>query len=133
MGPTAIYRPFSKLPLTIPGAQGVHFSNRVQPRDQHPVTYITVVHGPLFILSPRGTFFHTPLRYACTYSRLSNTCSYLRFSSDIVHFGYLVFMCVGTWSSYIGTTPSGIYSALACSISLCIALTFPVTPSDICL
>jgi hypothetical protein len=57
VGPTAIYRPFAKLPLTILGAQGVHFSNRLQPRDQHPVTYITTVPGSLFILSPRGAFF----------------------------------------------------------------------------
>jgi hypothetical protein len=46
-----------KLPLTIPEAHDVHFSNRLQPRDQRPATYITVVSGPLFILSPRGTFF----------------------------------------------------------------------------
>jgi hypothetical protein len=57
VGPTAIYRPFSKLPLTIPGAHGVHFSNRLQPRDQHPATYITTVPGSLFILSPRASFF----------------------------------------------------------------------------
>jgi hypothetical protein len=37
-------------------------------------------------------------------------------------------MCAGTWSSYIDTTPLGIYSSLACSHSLCISLTFPVTP-----
>jgi hypothetical protein len=109
---------FSKLPLTIPGAPGVHFSIRLQPRDQHPVIYITTVPGPLFILSPRDAIFHTLIRYACAYSHLSNTCSYIRLSSDIVHVGYLVFMCAGTWSSYIDTTPSGIYSALACSHSL---------------
>ena len=57
MGPTAIYRPFAKLPLTILGAQGIHISNYLQPRDQHPATYITVVPGSLFILSPRGAFF----------------------------------------------------------------------------
>jgi hypothetical protein len=57
VGPTAIYRPFPKLPLIIPGAQGVHFSNRLQPWDQRPATYIIVVPGSLFILSPRGTFF----------------------------------------------------------------------------
>jgi hypothetical protein len=57
MGPTAIYRPFSKLPLTILGAQGVHFSNCLQPRDQHLVTYITAIPGSLFILSPRGALF----------------------------------------------------------------------------
>jgi hypothetical protein len=48
---------FAKLPLIIPGAHGVHFSNRLQPRDQRPATYIMTVPGPLFILSPRGTFF----------------------------------------------------------------------------
>ena len=57
VGPTAIYRPFAKLPLTIPGAHDVHFLSRLQPRDQHPVAYIIAVPGPLFILSPRGTLF----------------------------------------------------------------------------
>jgi hypothetical protein len=57
VGPTTIYSPFAKLPLTIPGAQGVHFSNRLQPRDQHPATYIIAVPGSLFIPSPRGAFF----------------------------------------------------------------------------
>jgi hypothetical protein len=69
VGPTAIYRHFAKLPLTILGAHGVHFSIRLQPRDQHPVIYITAVPGPLFILSPRGTFFihgqvHMPIFHA---------------------------------------------------------------------
>jgi hypothetical protein len=57
VGPIAIYRPFAKLPLTIPGAQGVHFSNCLQPWDQHPATYIIAVPGSLFIPSPRGAFF----------------------------------------------------------------------------
>jgi hypothetical protein len=57
MGPTAIYKPFAKLPLTIPGAQSVRFSSRLQPRDQHPATYISVVPGSLFIMSPQGAFF----------------------------------------------------------------------------
>jgi hypothetical protein len=48
---------FAKLPLTTPGAHGVHFVNRLQPWDQRPTTYIMVVPRPLFILSPRGTFF----------------------------------------------------------------------------
>jgi hypothetical protein len=48
---------FAKLPLTIPGAHDVHFSNRLQPRDQRPATYIMTVPGPLFILSPRGALF----------------------------------------------------------------------------
>jgi hypothetical protein len=96
VGPTAIYRPFSKLPLIIPGDQGVHFSNSLQPRDQRPTTYIIVVPGSLFILIPRGAFFHIMVRYARVLSQLSHTCSYLWFSSDIVHFGYLIVLCVGT-------------------------------------
>jgi hypothetical protein len=57
VGPTAIYRVFAKLPLIIPGAHNVHFSNRLQPRDQHPATYIMAVPGPLFIPGPRGAPF----------------------------------------------------------------------------
>jgi hypothetical protein len=60
VGPTTIYRPVAKLPLTIPRAHGVHFSNRLQPRDQCPATYIMAVPGPLFILGPRGAFFSIP-------------------------------------------------------------------------
>jgi hypothetical protein len=57
VGPTAIYRVFAKLPLIIPGAHDVHFSNRLQPRDQHPATYIMTVPGSLFIPSPRDALF----------------------------------------------------------------------------
>jgi hypothetical protein len=81
--------------------------------------------------APGAPFFHIMARYARALSHLSNTCSYLLFSSDIVHFGYLVVLCAGTWSSSLRIIPSGIYSALACSLSRCIAFTFPVTPSDI--
>ena len=111
MGPIAIYRPFSKLPLTIPRAQGVHFLNRLQPRDQHLATYIMTVPGPLFILSPRDAFsFHIMARYTRALSPLSNICSYIGFSSDIVHFGYLVVLCAGTSSSSLPIIPSGIYT-----------------------
>jgi hypothetical protein len=109
---------FAKLPLTILGALGILLSICLQPRDQHLIIYITTVLGPLFIISPWDAIFHTLTRYACAYSKLSNPCSYIHFSSNIVHVGYLVFMCVGTWSSYINTTPSGTYSTLACSQSL---------------
>jgi hypothetical protein len=57
VGPTTIYRVFAKLPLTIPEAHGIHFSNRLQPRDQHPAAYIMAVPGVLFILGPRGPLF----------------------------------------------------------------------------
>jgi hypothetical protein len=48
---------FAKLPLNIPGAQGVCFSNRLQPRDQHPAVYITAIPGSPFVLGPRGALF----------------------------------------------------------------------------
>jgi hypothetical protein len=57
VGPTAIYRVFAKLPLTIPGAHDVHFSNRLQPRDQRPAAYIMTISGPLFTRNPRDAFF----------------------------------------------------------------------------
>jgi hypothetical protein len=57
VGPTAIYRVFAKIPLIIPGAHDVHFSNRLQPRDQRPAAYIMAVPGPLFILGPQGPLF----------------------------------------------------------------------------
>jgi hypothetical protein len=81
--------------------------------------------------APGAYFFHIMVRYARAWSHFSNTCSYLWFSSDIVHFGYLVVMCACTCSSVIDIIPLGIYSALACSLSHCIAFMFPVTPSDI--
>jgi hypothetical protein len=129
VGPAAIYRVFfAKLPLIIPGAHDVHFSNRLQPRDQHPATYIRTIFGPLFILGPRGAHFLRIARYACALSHLSNTCSYLLSYSDIVHFGYLVGLCAGPRSATLHVTPSGIYSALACSLSHGIAFTFQSHP-----
>jgi hypothetical protein len=67
------------------------------PLQPHPATYIMAVPGPLFILRPWGAFFsyHGQVR-TCALSHLSNTCSYLLLSSDIVHFGYLVVLCAGT-------------------------------------
>jgi hypothetical protein len=35
--------PFAKLPDPIPGASGVNFLIRLQPRDQHPILYIKTV------------------------------------------------------------------------------------------
>jgi hypothetical protein len=67
-------------------------------------------------------------RYACALSHLSNTCSYLLSYSDIVHFGYLVGLCAGPRSATLHVTPSGIYSALACSLSHGIAFTFQSHP-----
>jgi hypothetical protein len=35
----------------------IHFSNRLQPRDQRSAIYIMAIPGPLFILGPRGALF----------------------------------------------------------------------------
>ena len=84
----------------------------------HDYPWATFHPGP-----PGHPFFYHTARYACALSHLSNTCSYLLSSSDIVHFGYLVVLCAGTWSASLHVTPSGIYSALACSLSHGIAFT----------
>ena len=49
-----------KLPLIIPGAHDVHFSNHLQPRDQRSAAYIMTVLGPLFIPGPPGAHFSHP-------------------------------------------------------------------------
>jgi hypothetical protein len=131
VGPTSIYRPFFQTSTHHSGSPQCPFL------DLSSATGSTSHHlhhnNPWASFNPKplGRHFFTLIRYAYTCSHLSNTCSQIRFSSDIVHVGYLVFMCAGTWSSYIDTTPSGIYSALESSHPLCIALTFPVTPFDI--
>jgi hypothetical protein len=132
VGPTAIYRPFAKLPLTIPGAQGVHFSNHLQPWDQRPVTYITAVPGSLFILSPWGTFFFISWSGMHVHSHIYQIHAHIFDSLQIFFTLGIWFSCVQVLDHHPSTqAPSGIYSALACSLSRCIAFTFPVTPSDI--
>jgi hypothetical protein len=132
VGPTTIYRPFEKLPLNIPGAHGVHFSNRLQPQDQHPAAYITAVPGSLFILGPRGAFF--PYHgQVCT--RIVTFVKYMLISLILFRYHSLwVFGCSVRRYLIISHRHHPfryIYSALACSLSRCIAFTFPVTPSDI--
>jgi hypothetical protein len=60
--------------------------------------------------APGAPFYHIMIRYARALSHLSNICSYLVFSSDVVHCGYLVVLCAGTWSSSLYIIPSGIYT-----------------------
>jgi hypothetical protein len=132
MGPTAIYKPFSKLPLTIPGAHGVHFSIRLQPRDQHPVIYVTAVPGLLFILSPWGTLFFISWSGTRVHSHTYQIHDHIFDSLQILFTLGIWFSCVQVLGHHpSSTTPSGIYSVLACSLSHCIALSFPVTPSDV--
>jgi hypothetical protein len=84
-----------------------------------PTSWLSLDH--FLSWAPGAPIFSHTDRYACALSHLSNTCSYLLSSSDIVHFGYLIVLCTGTWSASLHVTPSGIYSALACSLSHSIA------------
>ena len=91
-----------------------------------PTSWLSLGHFSSW--APGAPIFYHTARYACALSHLSNTCSYLLSSSDIVHFGYLVVLCASTWAASLRVTPSGIYSALACSLSHCIAFTFQSHP-----
>jgi hypothetical protein len=51
---------FANIPDSIPGAPNIHFSIRLQPRDQNPITYTIIFPRPLSILCPRGAFFSYP-------------------------------------------------------------------------
>jgi hypothetical protein len=87
------------------------------------VTFHPEPPGHLFFISWSGTHAH---------SHIYQIHAHIFDSLQILFtLGIWLFMCAGTCSSFIGIIPSGIYSALACSLSPCIAFTFPVTPSDI--
>jgi hypothetical protein len=106
---TAIYRPFVKLPLTILGARGVHFSIHLQPRDQHPVTYITAIPGPLFILSPRGTFFiHGQVRMQIFHAYQIHAHIFNYF--QILFTLGIWFSCVQVFDHHTSTQPLQVYT-----------------------
>jgi hypothetical protein len=133
VGPTAIYRVFAQnihSPFREPTASILRtvFSHGISVPP--PTSWLSL--GHFLSWAPGAPFSHIMPRYTGALAHLSNICSYLVFSSDIVHFGYLIVLCVGTWlSPSFHSIPSGIYSALACSLSHCIAFTFLVKPSDI--
>jgi hypothetical protein len=110
VGPTAIYRPFSKLPLTIPGAHGVHFSIRLQPRDQHPIIYITAVPGPLFILSPRGTFFFIPWSGTHAHIHAYQIHAHIFDSLQILFTLGIWFSCVQVLDHHTSAQPLQVYT-----------------------
>jgi hypothetical protein len=59
MDPLSISKPFSPLSFSFfcTGAHKLQFLNRLQPRDQRPVTYISAVPGSLFHHDPPGCPF----------------------------------------------------------------------------
>jgi hypothetical protein len=118
----AIYRGFCpKLPLTIPGAHDVHFSNRLQPRDQHAATDIRAL--PVSSRAPRALFFTSwPGTHAHCHIYLTHVC--LCFSRQILFtLGVWLFHVQVLAPTSLHITPSGIFSALACRLSHYIAFT----------
>ena len=109
MGPTAIYRVFAKLPLIIPGAHDVHFSNRLQPRDQHPATYIMTVPGSLFIPSPRGTFFFISWSSTHTHCHICQIQAHIFDSLQIVFTLGIWLLCVKVLAHRSSTSSLQVY------------------------
>jgi hypothetical protein len=100
--------PFSKLPHSVTGAQSLCFSDPSSATGSGShhlhshiprVTIHTRPRGSIFLTSRPGTHAHVQ-NY-----QIVVICS---LSSDIVHVGYSVLMCAGTWSSQTSATPSGI-------------------------
>jgi hypothetical protein len=115
--------PFSQLPHSVTGAQSLHFPIHSQPWDPGPTIYTFTFPGSSSALGPRGAFFsrHVQVHAHFQFYQIVVICS---LSSDIVHVGYLVFMCAGTCSTRL-QIPSGICSTLACNYSLCKSIAYP--------
>jgi hypothetical protein len=122
--------PFSKLPHSVTGAQSLCFLIHLQPRDQGPAIYTVtfpgspsnLAPGSIFLTSRPGTHAHVQ-NYQITV-----ICS---LSSDIVHVGYSVLMCAGTWSSQVAQTLQVYVQHWHVIIPSEYQLHLPVTPSDI--
>jgi hypothetical protein len=108
VGPTTIYSPFFQTSTLSYRSSESLFSDLSSAtgsgsRHLHShipwVTICTRPRGSIFLTSRPGMHAHVQ-NYQITV-----ICS---LSSDIVHIGYSVLMCAGTWSSQTNTTPSGI-------------------------
>jgi hypothetical protein len=78
--------------------------------------------GSIFLTSRPGTHAHVQ-NY-----RITIICS---LSLDIVHVGYSVFMCEGTWSSHTIAAPQVYYQYWHVIIPYEYQLHLPVKPSDV--
>ena len=131
VGRTAIYHPFYQTsmlsyrsseslffdPYLATGSGSRHLHSHISQVTIHPRPW-----GDIFLTSHPGTHAHVQnYRIIVIYF----------LSSDIVHIRYSFFMCASTWSSYISTTPSSIWSTLACNHFLWISIASPVTPFNI--
>jgi hypothetical protein len=101
---------FAKLPDPIPGAPGVRFSIRLQPRDQYPVLYIKTVPRPLFILSPRGAIFSIPRpgTHAHVQNYQINACMFD--SLQILFTSGIWFSCVQVLGHHTPVQPLQVYN-----------------------
>jgi hypothetical protein len=132
VGPIDIYRPFAKLPLTIPGAQGVHFSNHLQPRDQHPAAYITVIPGSLSVLGPRGTLFSISWSGTHTHCHIYLIHAHILDSLQILFTLGILWCCVQVLEHHQSTSSLQVYlQHWHVVFPVVLHSHFPVTPSDL--
>jgi hypothetical protein len=127
-GPTVQSKPFSPFSFSFStGAHKLHFLNHFRPLTQS---------------FSSGNHFHCFLAVHLFITHLgmhahSHICQIQAHIFDPLQ----IVFTLGVWLFCVqvldhhpsNIIPSGIYSALACSLSRCIAFTFPVTPSDISL
>jgi hypothetical protein len=101
MDPPSISKPFSPLSFFGTGAHKLHFPNHLRPLTQ---TFSSGYHFPF---SPVE---HLSMTHSGTPAHVQNYQITVigPLFSDIVHVGYLVFMCAGTRSSHTSASPSGI-------------------------
>jgi hypothetical protein len=122
--------PFSKLPHSVTGAQSLHFLIHSQPRDPGPTIYTFTFPRSSSELGPGEHFSHITFRYACSCSKLSNSCHMffiIRYCSRRV-FGfhvcrYLVIKVTQPLQVYVRH-----WHVIIPSVN---QLHLPVTPSDI--
>jgi hypothetical protein len=97
--------PFAKIPHAITGSQGLYLLIYSHQQDQDPATHTVTfpespsIPGPwgcIFLTSHLGTHVHVQ-NYQITFIH--------SLSSFIVHIGYSILMCAGTWSSKIKNNP----------------------------
>jgi hypothetical protein len=133
MVPLSISKPFFPLMFSFcTGAHKLHFSK--------PSSAMGSASRHLHFSSPWVAFHHEPLGRLFFISWSGTHAHSQNYQIHFHVFNYLqIFFTLGIWllcvqvlaPSSLNIVPSGIYSALACSLSRCIAFTFLVIPSDI--
>jgi hypothetical protein len=131
MGPTAIYRPFCQTPTHNSGSPRCPF---VKPSSATGSASRHLHHGcpwATFHPEPPGRPFFISWPGTHTHCHIYLIHVHICYSLQILFTLGIWLFCVQVLDQHLSTPfPSGIYSALACSLSRCIAFTFPVIPSD---